>query len=98
MTESRRRGNVIAKVVAIVGAIGQVERLCEQLQVHAIAELDILREPRVELKERVAAQRIILRNRASLRNSVQPVEAVLRPCGKIGRASCRKEVRWRWSQ
>jgi selenophosphate synthetase-related protein len=51
MTKCRSRGDVIAKVAAIVGAIGQVERLCETLQVQAIAELDILREPGVDLKE-----------------------------------------------
>lgn len=82
MAEVRRIGNasgaIDAKVVAVVGPIGQVERLREQLQVHAIAELDILCEAHVEFEEWIPAQWIVLRNRAPLRDPVQPIEAVLR--------------------
>src|SRR2546430_14744038 len=70
-------GNAMAVVVAVVGAIRQVERLRKQLQVHALSEFDVLREARVEFKEGIAAKRIVLCNRASLGNAVQPIEAVL---------------------
>ena len=42
MTKRRGRGDVIAKVVPIIGAIGQIERLRKKLQIHPFAESDIL--------------------------------------------------------
>src|SRR5437016_3507012 len=63
MAEVRGIGNVggatDTKVVAVVGAVCQIERLREQLQVHAIAELDVFRQAHIELEERLAAQRIV---------------------------------------
>src|SRR5713226_10197258 len=43
MAERGRAGNVAAKVVAVVAAIRQVERLRHQLQIHAFTEFDVLR-------------------------------------------------------
>lgn len=42
MTKRRNKGSGIAKVIAVVRAIGQVECLPEELEVHAISELDVL--------------------------------------------------------
>ena len=60
MAKRGRAGYVVVEVVAVVGAIGQVERLRDELQVHPLADLDVLRQPQVELEERIAAKRIVL--------------------------------------
>src|SRR5215510_9514746 len=46
------------KVVAKVGAVGQVESLEDQLQFGALAELDVLAEARIQLEEGLAAQAV----------------------------------------
>src|SRR5580704_1125096 len=76
------------KVVAIVGAVRQVEGLRKQLQVHAFPELDVLRQAHVELKERIATQGIVLSYRASLRHAVYAIEAVL--CPRV--VACEREI------
>ena len=60
MAERRSVGDAVVEVVAVVGAIRQVERLRDELQVHPLADLDVLRQPQVELEERIAAKRIVL--------------------------------------
>src|SRR5438445_10051334 len=78
MAEGGSAGDVVIEVVAVVGAIRQIERLRNQLQVHAFAQSDVLCQPQVELEERIAAERVVFGNGASLLDAVQSVEAVLR--------------------
>ena len=59
-----RTGNVVAKVISVVGAVGQVERLRHQLNVHPVADLDVLCQLGIEFEDRKSAQRIELRDGA----------------------------------
>src|ERR1700730_12271690 len=58
-------GNVVPEIVAVVGAVGEVEGLRHDLQSPPFAKLDILGQLGVELEDRIAAQRINLGNRAT---------------------------------
>ena len=78
MIECGLRPDTVAKVVAIVRTVGQVERLRDQLNVCPIVDLDALCEAGIQLKERVSAQRIVGYDCAACGNVVQSVEAVLR--------------------
>ena len=49
-----------AGVVTVVGAVGQVERLRDELQVHVLAEFEVLGQTQIELEEGIAAQGIVL--------------------------------------
>lgn len=80
MAKRRRVPDIGTIVVAVVGAVGQIEGLTDDLQIVMVAELYVLGESQVQLKERIAAKGIVLGNRATLRNAVDTVEAVLR-CG-----------------
>src|SRR5215475_5020661 len=63
MSEGAWISNIQTKIISIVGAIRQIEGLRHELQVHALAELDVLRKAHIEFEEGVPAKRIILRNR-----------------------------------
>src|SRR5438445_1402136 len=78
MAEGGSAGDVVIEVVAVVGAIRQIERLRDQLQIDAFAQSDVLCQPQVEFEERIAAERVVFGNGASLLDTVQSVEAVLR--------------------
>ena len=71
------RCNAPLIVVSVVRAVGQVEGLGDQLQIGLVAELDVLSQPGIQLEERIAAQRIVLGDRAACRYAIQAVEAVL---------------------
>ena len=58
MTERCPAANVVVEIIAIVSAIGQVERLRHELQPHAFAEFDVLCQPQIELEEWISAERI----------------------------------------
>src|SRR6266566_650122 len=70
-------GNTVIEVVAVVSAVRQVERLRHELQVHPLTKLEVLRQPHIELEERISAKGIVLGDGAPLRDAVQPIEAVL---------------------
>ena len=78
MAEGGCAGDAIAEVAAIVGAIGEVEGLGDELKVDVLAEFEVLGQAHVELEERIAAERIIFRDGAALGDAVDAVEAVLR--------------------
>ena len=91
MTKGCRVTDVASEIVAVVGAIGEVKGLCNDLQVIAFAELEVLRQTHIELDERITAQRIELGDGASLGNAVDAIEAVLRSGVVAGK---RKIVCW----
>src|SRR5437660_2926192 len=66
MAKRGSAGDVAAEVVAVIAAIRQVECLGHQLQVHAFAEFDVLRQPHVEFKEWISTKRIVLGDGAPL--------------------------------
>src|SRR5437764_498550 len=87
MAEVRGIGNISgatdAKVVAVVCLIRQVERLGEQLQVHTVAELNVFCQTHIELKERIATERIVFgdgqwRQRDPQLRCARSVKAVLK--------------------
>jgi hypothetical protein len=48
MVEGASRPDVMAEVVAIVCPVGEVERLCNQLDVSSLADLDVFGEATVK--------------------------------------------------
>src|SRR5579871_4835950 len=78
MTKRRLACNAVAEVISVVGAIGKVERLRNELKIHPFADLDVLGQPHIQLEERISTKWIELRDRASLLNAVESIEAVLR--------------------
>src|SRR6185312_5265900 len=61
-----RRRDITLEVISVVSAVGEVEGLRQQLQVHPLTQLDVLGQAGVQFKERIAAQRIVLSNGALL--------------------------------
>ena len=86
MTKRRLTSNRVPVVIPIVRAVGEVEGLSDQLQVHAFADFEVLSQFDIEFKERLAADWIELRNGAV---GCQ-IEAVLR-AGIV--SSIREKVR-----
>src|SRR5215470_4164367 len=76
--EGIRRGDGVAEVGAIIGAVGAVEALSDKLQIDALAELDVLCQAQIKLEEGIAATRIIVGDGAIRSRTVQTVEAILR--------------------
>src|ERR1019366_8002580 len=70
--------NIAVEVVPVVGAVRQVERLGHELQLHTLAQVDVLRQAHIELEERISAKRIIPGDGAALENAVQAIKTVLR--------------------
>src|SRR5215472_7598812 len=58
MTEGVLRGDAVVEVVAVVGAVGEVERLGNELDVVVLLDDDVLCQAHVELEERIAAERV----------------------------------------
>jgi hypothetical protein len=52
--------NVVAEVVSVVGSVGEVEGLRDQLNIDALAEFEVLGELGIQFEERLSAQRVIL--------------------------------------
>lgn len=59
MPERRRAGDTVAVVIAIVGAIGEVKGLGDELKIDVFADFEVLGQAQIELEERIAAKRII---------------------------------------
>jgi hypothetical protein len=59
VAERVRAGNTVAKVIAIVSAIGEVEGLCDELKIYVLAELEVLRQAQVQFEERITAERVL---------------------------------------
>ena len=77
MAEGVRASDAVAVIVAIVGPVGEVKGLRDELQVDVLAELEVFRQAEIKLEERIAAKGIIFCNGATRRYSVEAVKAVL---------------------
>ena len=76
MSEGFGGADVVAEVVAVVGAVGEVEGLADDFQVHALPEAEVLGKAQIEFEERITAKRVELGDGAG-GNTVQTVEAIL---------------------
>lgn len=85
MPERRSAGDAVAVVIAIVGAIRQVEGLGDELKIYVLANSEVLGEADIQLEEGVAAQGVIFGNGAIRSDAVDAVEAVLSTCVIAGK-------------
>lgn len=76
MSEGFGGADVVAEVVAVVGAVGEVEGLADDFQVHALPEAEVLGKAQIEFEERITAERVELGDGAGGRLS-ETVEAIL---------------------
>ena len=58
MAEGGRVPDVGTIVVAVVGTVGEIEGLANDLQIVVIAELNVLGQTQIQLEERIAPKRI----------------------------------------
>lgn len=86
VTELVRRSDITAEVATVVGSVREIERLRHELHVEALADANSLSKAHIELEERIAAQRIVLSDRAVTGDVVAKASSLIVPgeCEEVG--------------